>query len=59
LNRWPDGASAVFATIKPFDVPVKGLDFSKSRGDRTPVELFVARVGLRSLETRVLLVSEP
>jgi hypothetical protein len=29
------------ATRKRFDVLVEGLDLSKSRGDSTPVELFV------------------
>jgi site-specific DNA recombinase len=41
LNCTLDGATLCPTTRKPFDVLVEGLDLSKSRGDRTPVELFL------------------
>jgi len=40
---------------KPFDVLAEELDLSKSRGDRTPVELFRADIGLWEAETRGLI----
>jgi hypothetical protein len=36
-----EGASLVPTMRKPFDVLAEGLDLSKSRGDKTAIELFL------------------
>jgi len=41
LNFWLDDVSLVLEWRKPFDVFVGGLSVSSSRGDGTPVELFL------------------
>ncbi|GIK15156.1 MAG: hypothetical protein BroJett003_01200 [Planctomycetota bacterium] len=48
LKRSLSDVSLVTTKRKPFDVLIEGLDLSKSRGDSTPVELFVQ--GIRAWE---------
>lgn len=54
LNCRLDGAKLVPTIRKPFDVLTEGLNLSKSRGDRTPVELFASQLGLGGFETQTL-----
>ena len=49
-----DGANVVPTMTKPFDVLAEGLDPSKNRGDRTPVELFAIEIGRWDLESEIL-----
>jgi len=44
LNFTLDGATLVPEMRTPFDILVEGLLVSSSRGDRTPMELFVTGV---------------
>jgi len=53
-NRMLSDVSLVLTKRKPFDFLVERPVLKKSRGDRTPVELFAAQIGLWSLETRIL-----
>jgi len=55
LNCQLEGKNIVPTMRKPFDVLAEGLDLSKSRGDRTPVELFRGQIGLWTAGTRILL----
>jgi len=59
LNCTLDGVSAVFTMRKPFDVLIEGLDLSKSRGDSTPIELFLEGVRAWESKIRVLLSLSP
>jgi hypothetical protein len=49
LNCTLDGATLVRELRKPFDVLAEGLLSEKSRGDKTPIELFIA--GVQGWET--------
>ncbi len=42
LNFTLDGTTLVPEWRKPFDVLAEGLLVSSSRGDKTPIELFIA-----------------
>lgn len=39
-----DGATLCYEVNKPFDVLIEGLEMSQTRGDWTPVELFLAGI---------------
>ena len=41
-NSWSTAQLLSLKKRKPFDILVEGLTVSSSRGDRTPIELFVA-----------------
>ena len=49
LNWTLDGVTHCPEMRKPFDVLAEGLLSEKSRGDKTPLELFIA--GIRDWET--------
>jgi hypothetical protein len=51
LNCTLDGATLVPEIRKPFDVLAEGLLSEKSRGDWTPLELFI--VGVRGWDAAV------
>lgn len=55
LNCRMDGVTLVRTVRKPLDVLAEAFDLSKSRGNRTQVELFDAHISLWGLETRLLL----
>ena len=59
FNRLLDGVSLVTTTRKPFDVVIEGLYSETSRGDSTPIELFVGGIRLWDPETRFLLSVKP
>ena len=44
LNRLLDGVSPVPTARKPFDALIEGLYSEQSRGDSTPIELFLEGV---------------
>jgi hypothetical protein len=44
LNCTLDGVTLCPEMRKPFDVLAEGLRVSSSRGDKTPIELFIAGV---------------
>jgi hypothetical protein len=48
MNCTLDGGTLVPTMRKPFDVLAEGLVSENSRGDKTPLELFLA--GVRALE---------
>ena len=45
LNRTVSNTSLVTEKRKPFDVFAEGLDSENSRGDKTPLELFLGLAG--------------
>jgi hypothetical protein len=51
-----DGVTLVPEMRKPFDLPVEGLSVSSSRGDKTPIELFVRGVTELTPEVQTLLM---
>ena len=55
MNRLLDGASVVPTTRKPFDVLIEGLYAETSRGDSTPIELFLEGVRVWEAGIRRLL----
>jgi hypothetical protein len=52
-------SNIVHTMRKPFDVLAEGLHLSKSRGDSTPIELFLEGVRAWHPATRALLVGKP
>ena len=57
LNCTRDGVSLCPVTSKPFDVLIEGLQSQTSRGDSTPIELFLEGVRVWEPEIHLLLDS--
>ncbi len=51
LNRTLGDVSLCLVKRKPFDVLAEGLDFKKSRGDKTAIELFLG--GVKTLASQL------
>jgi hypothetical protein len=59
IERAHGAVTLVPATKKPFDVLAEGLVSENSRGDGTPLELFIAGVSNLEVEVRSLVNEQP